>query len=146
MTKIIRHPFDPPERVQIGPGGDSLTKQSEADACNINNLMAKYEKTGILEHVSENPGQYLDLVAPESYHAAMTVVAEAATAFEELPSQVRKRFANEPAAFLAFAENPDNADEMVELGLLPRVTPPADPEPETTTAEDTPPADPPASS
>lgn len=151
MPKVIRHPFDEHERFQTAPGGESMTKQSEAPACDINNLMSKYEKTGVIEHVRDNPGEYVDLVAPESYHAAMNVVAEAASAFEALPSAVRKRFSNEPAAFLAFAEDPDNLDEMREMGLLPpeepaAPTPAPDPEPENTTAADTPPADPPSPS
>ncbi len=143
MHKNIRHSFDDHERHQSFPGGDTMTKQSEAPACDINNLMSKYEKTGILEHVKNHPGDYVDMVGAPSYHAAMTLVAEAQSSFEELPSGVRKRFANEPALFLAFAENPSNQDEMREMGLLPKApTPPEETEPEPPIAAE-PPADPP---
>jgi len=37
--------------------------------------------------------------------------------FNDLPSSIRSRFGNDPAAFLDFVQDENNADEMVKLGL-----------------------------
>ena len=34
-----------------------------------------------------------------------------------MPLEVRKRFNYDPSAFLEFAENPNNLDELVSMGL-----------------------------
>ena len=48
---------------------------------------------------------------------AKNTLATAKTLFEELPEQVKDRFNNEMHTFLNFAENPDNLQEMEEMGL-----------------------------
>ena len=37
--------------------------------------------------------------------------------FEELPSQIRKKFNNDPAQFLDFVQNENNKDALYEMGL-----------------------------
>ena len=37
--------------------------------------------------------------------------------FDELPSQARTKFKNNPALFLDFVQNEDNKDKLYELGL-----------------------------
>jgi hypothetical protein len=54
--------------------------------------------------------------------------------FMSLPAKIRSRFQNDPGAFLDFVQNPENRDEMIELGLAkaqPRapVEPEAEPSP-----------------
>ena len=39
----------------------SLTKQSFKDECNINNIMSKYMKDGLIGHVNKHQGRYDDL-------------------------------------------------------------------------------------
>lgn len=39
----------------------SLTRQEFAEECDINTLMAKYDKVGFPMHMSRGPGQYLDV-------------------------------------------------------------------------------------
>lgn len=34
-----------------------------------------------------------------------------------MPSEVRKRFGNNPGVFMDFVSNPDNKEELVKLGL-----------------------------
>jgi phage internal scaffolding protein len=41
--------------------------------------------------------------------------------FYRLPSKVRMKFDNDPLDFIDFASNPDNLDEMRELGLAKEV-------------------------
>jgi len=95
----------------------SMTKQSFAKECNINNIMARYEKTGIVEHVMEMPGQFGDVSEPLEYQEALNKVNAARSLFDSLPAQVRAKFDNEPFLFLEFAQNPENYGKLVEMGL-----------------------------
>lgn len=99
-------------------GEQSLTKQSEAAACDINNIMGQYERTGLIPHVSQYQGQYGDLGDSLSYHESMNAVIAAQTAFESLPASIRSRFGNDPAAFLDFVNDDANREEMGRMGLL----------------------------
>lgn len=108
----------PTPRVQFSTTGPSLTKQSHMKECDINLIMAKWEKTGILEHRNTHEGSYGDFTsAPGDYQESLNAVLDAETMFSELPSKIRRRFGNDPGQFLDFVQDPDNADEMVSLGL-----------------------------
>lgn len=117
-VNILRRAHERHERVQMHPEGESLTVQSERENTNINLIMARYEKTGLIDHVRTRPGEYLDVVAPESYHAAMNIITDAQAAFNALPASLRKRFDNDPEAMLAFCSDPENEREMIELGMM----------------------------
>ena len=47
----------------------------------------------------------------------MNLIVQADQAFMELPADVRLRFNNDAGSFVDFASDPDNLDEMRELGL-----------------------------
>ena len=62
------------------------------------------------------------------YHEAQNIVINAQNQFNALNASLRKKFDNDPALFLAFAEDPKNAQELVTLGLAKLRPPsPADP-------------------
>lgn len=95
----------------------SRTKQAEKPACDINNIVARYLERGIITHVAKHEGRYDNFIDAPTYHEAMSAVAEAKEAFDTLPAALRKRFGNDPAAFLDFVKDPENVDEMMALGL-----------------------------
>ena len=101
--------------IQFDPK-EGLTKQSFKDECNINKIMAKFQRTGMINHYSKHAPQYMNIPAIE-YHEALNMIAEANSMFAELPSSVRDKFANDPEKFLEFVQNPKNNDELVEMGL-----------------------------
>jgi phage internal scaffolding protein len=102
----------------------SLTKQSDAEACDINNIMAPYARMDMRDLLNNNPGQYLDLTDSKTYHDAMNIVVEAQAAFDALPAGIRKQFGNDPENFLEFTNNPENLPAMVEMGLVEAVSDP----------------------
>jgi phage internal scaffolding protein len=109
----------------------TLTKQSFKDRCDINQIVGRFQKTGLVDHVARFNGDYADLVDVPDYHDAMNKIIAANECFISLPSSLRKRFNNDPGEFLDFVGNPDNRDEMVELGLCEPIAPgavPASPE------------------
>ncbi len=121
----LRNAYYPHERVQKDPGGPSMTQQNFRDETDINQILAKYTKTGLLDHVNKYGGQYADMPGEIDFHAAMNLVTKAQTMFAELPSKIRGEFANDPALFLDFVENPENRAAAIEMGLYP----PEEPEP-----------------
>jgi len=133
----------PHDRVQLDPG-EGRTKQSFAEESNINLIMAKYEKTGMLDHLNTHRGDYANFIGAEDYHTSMNLIREAGEAFMTIPAGVRARFDNDPARFLAFVQNEKNLDEMIEMGLARKGGPEAPGGPEPKTPEDPPlPVDPP---
>lgn len=99
--------------------GPSLTKQAMGRESNINFIMDKYQKTGMLNFVNNADPQYMDVQGID-FHDAMNLVNEASETFASLPSSVRKKFKNDPREFLDWVHDPANLDEMVTLGLATR--------------------------
>lgn len=61
--------------------------------------------------------QYAD-VAGFDFQFAMNQIIQAQDMFAELPSGIRKRFQNDPAAFVEFVGDPANEEEARRLGLI----------------------------
>lgn len=95
----------------------SLCQQQFAAECNINTIMKKYKKTGIIEHVNRYKAEYNNFIGYPDYHEAQNQILAAHEMFMTLPSSIRERFSNNAESFLAFAQNTDNIDEMRSLGL-----------------------------
>ncbi len=125
---------DTPPKVLLGidpPWGKTLTRQSEAKATNINTIVAQYDKTGLLPQTGRE-ALYADVADAPDYRTALDLIRNADELFMTIPAAVRARFDNEPAVFLDWTSDPDNRDEMVEMGLLekpvtPAVTPVVEP-------------------
>lgn len=129
----IKKPYEKSEKKVLNTGQDSYVQQEFKDSTDINVILAKYKRTGVLEHARVYQGQYGDFTDITDYHSAMNVVKAADEMFMGLPAQVRKLFSNDPGEFLEFAENPENREKMIELGLIeppkeaPAEVPPAVP-------------------
>ena len=99
-------------------GEVSITKQSDAEGCDVNYIMKRFERTGMLEHLNSAPGRYEDLGDSISYQEALNRVMAAETAFEALPARIRARFENDPAQLLDFIADGRNREEAIALGLI----------------------------
>lgn len=113
----IRKPFEPSEGVAFVTEGETMTKQSHQDECDINTIMKQFAKTGLVRHTAAHQGRYGDFIGAPEYQEACNRVLEARQMFESLPAGVRKRFQNDPAEFLAFVHDPANEEELVKMGL-----------------------------
>lgn len=121
----IRKPYDPPVQVGLDCSQDlSATKQSFKDECDINRILHGYRKTGLIDHLSKHQGIYDDVSNYDDYHASMNLIIESQESFNALPSEIRKRFSNDPSLFLDFVHDESNRAEMIEMGLIKK---PADP-------------------
>lgn len=92
--------------------------QSFKDESDIN-LIVKRMESGQFDEFYERVGSgyYLDLTAVPDYTDARQKVALANSAFEQIPADIRKKFDNDPAKFLAFIDKGDRK-EFEELGLV----------------------------
>ena len=95
----------------------SLTEQSHAETVNINNVMARYQRNRLLDHVNMHQGTYNDYVDAPSYYEAQVAIANANSMFETVPSEIRANFNNDPAQFLGWIQNPDNREAIEEYGF-----------------------------
>ncbi len=94
-------------------------KQSFKDECDVNSILARYAKTGLLTPVVSRPGIFVDVSEVGDYRTAIENVRSAEALFMEIPSGIRAEFDNDPAKFLDFCTDPASEDRMRELGLLP---------------------------
>lgn len=114
----IYNPYDPPGEGPHVAFGKSLTRQSEAEACDINVIMRRYEKTGILPEGVE--GFFADVSNIGDYRAVQEKLEVGKEIFYQLPAVEREKFRNDVGTFLDFAADPGSVPELVRLGLLPK--------------------------
>jgi len=95
--------------------GKGLTKQSFKDECDINHIMAKYLKSGSVEHQNLATPNY-GYAAAIDFRESMQIVTEAQHAFDGLPSEVRAEFSNDAARYLDYLDSTDRA-ELIERGF-----------------------------
>jgi len=121
MSHQIRSAYGPKSTGhQTDCGGESLTKQSFKESCDINNILAKYQKTGVIDHYNKFGAKYGDCPAI-TFTESEQIIASAKSMFEELPSKARRHFENDPAKFLEFCETVEGdagAQVLLDLGLL----------------------------
>ncbi len=96
----------------------SMTQQNFAVSSNINNIMARYEKTGIIDNVNKQSALYGDYSEFPSYSEALNFIHLADELFNKLPAKIRAEFSNDPNIFLEFANDPRNNQQMIDLGLI----------------------------
>ncbi|AXH75931.1 MAG: internal scaffolding protein [Microviridae sp.] len=103
---------------------EGLTEQSHKDSCDINKIMAFYQKSGRLpEGLSTGQPIYGDFSELFDYGEAMNIVSEAQERFSELPAELRRHFNEDPANLLAAIQDESRFDELVDLGILVRNEP-----------------------
>lgn len=109
-------------KVCVECGEDTPVRQEFKDECDINRIMARYERGGLLPQVDRKP-VFGDFSEVGDFQAAQELVARSRQQFESLSSKVRSRFNNRPEEFLEFVGDKSNEAEARALGLLaPEVT------------------------
>ena len=127
----------------------SMTKQAFAKDADINTIMDKYTKTGVLPSGTRAP-MFGDFSSGEEYQNIQNKLIKAENDFGLLPSDVRERFDNDVKALLDFASNPANQAELENLlgigsaaeGEQPSASEPTQPLPSTANAPPLAPNDP----
>ena len=118
--KIMQN-YNKPERMvqrrQTQLSAKKLTDQSFKKACDINNIVKQFQKTGVLPPVTKTP-QYGDFSEVPTLETTFEVVNEARKTFMELPATIRKLIDNDPSKLETFIANADNKEICLKYGLL----------------------------
>jgi len=122
----------------INFGTNSMTEQSHAKSCDINVIMQKYQKSGVLDHVNKHQENY-GFCTSADLHESLNQIKTAQEMFDDLPSKARTKFNNDPAQFLDFVQDPENEAQLFDLGLSDY--PLEEHIPEDKTSKETPPAE-----
>lgn len=99
-----------------------FTEQSHKDKCDVNNIIKKYDQTGLLIHINQFEAKFGDMTGND-YKEMLDKVIQAKENFNELPNHIRKRFMNNPEELLRFMEDPNNREEAIKLGLVDKMMP-----------------------
>lgn len=98
---------------------DSLCQQHFRDECDVNVIVDRYVKTGVMEHLVDVPPHFADVSEiPTDLASAYDAVFAAESAFMSLPSDLRKSLGNDPAQLSVWLSDEKNRAEAVKYGLL----------------------------
>ncbi len=111
---------------------DGMTKQSFRDECDINAIMARADQGVTISHLAQFEGVYADF-SDFDFHEHTRKLTQGREVFDALPAEIRREFAQSPAAFFAYVNDPANINELAEKlpGLakpgtqLPKTSPPS---------------------
>lgn len=104
----------PTGELEADPG---VTQQSFRDEVDINEIVRRFGLTGSLPENFRPPmvGDFTNVV---DFQSALNAVIAAREAFEQMPGELRARFANDPQRLIDFLGDEKNRDEALKLGLL----------------------------
>ncbi|QCQ84636.1 internal scaffolding protein [Blackfly microvirus SF02] len=117
--EVIRDFYVEHAPVDLACPDDGMTRQEFADECDINVLMATYERNGQLTHINAGSPQFLDVSDVPDLPRAIAVMEAAEKAFMTLPASVRREFDNSAVNFVDYAADRGNLDQMRKWGLAP---------------------------
>lgn len=100
----------------------SRTKQQFKEQSDINNILKRYQATGILDHVSKFQPVYADVADYGDLTHAFEIVNNASEAFNALPSELRFELDNDPRKLVEFIKDPNNAERCIKYGLFDKPT------------------------
>jgi len=117
---MTQNPVYPERRRVVTPVGSvSRTEQHHAQGANINTIMARYKKTGLIPQFAG--ASYGDFSGVTDYQTALELVRQSQLEFERLPANIRRYFDDDPGKLLDFVADDANRAKAIELGLIPHV-------------------------
>lgn len=94
------------------------TKSEFKDDCDINLIISRYRKTGILPDLARAAAaRFGDFSQIPSYQEMQDKLNAAEEMFAALPAKVRKEFDNDPGLFIAAADTEEGRETLKKLGL-----------------------------
>lgn len=105
-----------------------LTVQADRDEADINKIIARFEKAGMISTVNRSEPFYGDVSEYDGLQDAIIKVQNADALFMGMSAQVRERFANDPVQMMEFLADNKNRAEAEGLGMvIKRPEPPVEP-------------------
>lgn len=117
----------------VFPVGESLTKQSFKDECDVNVIVDRVTRGGSVTNLNDKEPIFGDVSTVPEFQHMMNVVSSLQEKFASLDAKIRDRFENDPQKLIAFLNDEKNRDEAESLGLVGKKAaadvPPAAPPP-----------------
>lgn len=92
----------------------SMTQQHQADEADINKIVQRYTQTGLMPQVPMPPTMQ-DFDDVWDFQTAMNTIAAAKHSFQQIAPEVRSRFDNDPARFVAYVDEALQSGKLDEL-------------------------------
>lgn len=119
VTEATRAAYYPRARVTLKFIKPGRTRQEFKDECDLNQIMKRFTKHGVLPGNMKNSPQYLDVANLPDLQTSLHIMQEAQNAFMRLPAEVRKNFDHDAVQFATFAAKAENIDKLREWKLAP---------------------------
>jgi len=104
-----------PHTTVTGPG---LTKQEFGADSDINNIMKRVVRTGIMPVLQNAQPVFADVSTMPDFAEALRRTTAATQAFQQLPAHIRHEFHNDARQLVAFLADEKNRNRAEELGLV----------------------------
>jgi len=116
---VFKHAYTPTQKVTSGPYNPGPAEQSLKDECDVNKIVEKYMRSGVLPSNVRTSQGYMDVSGIGDYEQALTTVQRAEDSFMALPAALRARFHNDPSQFLNAMQDPtpELKSLLIKLGL-----------------------------
>lgn len=114
----IRSRYSERVPVCLETGSESFVQQHFADSCDVKKIIARFTRTGVLDHVNQLQPQYGDFTSVPTFEEAQQIIAQTSEYFASLPGHVKDRFGNDVKEFLAFVNDEANIEEGRKLGIF----------------------------
>lgn len=101
-------------------GDKGFTVQSQKDEADINKIVNRVLKAGVMPPSRGGEPFYGDVSDLVDLQSALIKVQEADELFMQFPAEVRERFGNDPVDLIEFLGDDKNREEAEKLGLVQR--------------------------
>ncbi len=104
----------------------SMTDQSQYKDTDINNIVKRYQVTGLLDSpgaVDYTTLQYGDATLLPDYQTALDLVNSVQEEFATLPSDIREKFGHDPMQLVEALGDPSKKTMLQDIGLLAKDVP-----------------------
>lgn len=104
-------------RVRHRSGGETMTDRSQTSTVDINKIMARYKKTGVISHWNHRQPVYGDVSMVTDFRDAVELADTTWDHFMELDAHIRQEADNDPGRFLEMLSSVEGVQELVDAGL-----------------------------
>lgn len=101
----------------LAPGNRPGAKQSMREECDVNKIVLRFQKTGLLTHVASGVPAFVDVSELGDYRSVIEQVRLVEEYFLGLPAKVRSAFENDARSFMDYLEGDPSQGDLEALGL-----------------------------
>lgn len=96
----------------------SMTVQADASEADINKIIARFEKAGMVTRLNSVQPFYGDVSQLDGLQDALIKVQQADDLFMSMSAQIRERFDNDPVKMVDFLNDDRNRAEAESIGMV----------------------------